>query len=392
MAAAGCVAVIGALTAAAPVAAVEVQTARVGVIVSDGALPPGSRGSTWGRVTSRPAGIDCPGACTASFPIGSVVVLTAHPKKGYAFSIWNLAKADERCDYAPACSLTIEGDELVNAAMRPGASLVETVMGAGKVVVEPVVAGRRARSCAGGFGDRNDCLQNYTDGTRVTFRAVADPAVPGARFVGWSDYRCDGRLTCTLPMRGEHQLYATFEPFLLTVLGGPFGPVTLTPPGRTCTLGPDLSASCTVPYPRNALVTLQRPPRPDDGYSHWDGACDGSALSCTVRMRKDQLVIAGTGGSGGSVTPGEVIWLEYGGPRGGRISIRPVTLQGLGAAKRCRRTCPAGGFGHGDQVEIRAEAGPGVKFRRWADSKVRTSVRRLRIGTRNPVKAIFARR
>src|SRR4051812_26114763 len=189
--AAGCVAVMGTLAAAGPVAGVAVQTARVGVIVSDGALRPTSRGSGWGRVTSSPPGIDCPGTCVASFPIGSVVVLTAHPRKGYAFARWDLAKAGERCATAPACSLTIAGDELVGAAMQPGSTLVETVMGAGKVVVEPVVAGRRARSCAGGFEGPYDCLQRYQDGTRVTFRAVADRAVPGARFVGWSDYRCD---------------------------------------------------------------------------------------------------------------------------------------------------------------------------------------------------------
>src|SRR4051794_18692030 len=131
-AAAGCAAVIGALTAAGPVAGVGVQTARVGVIVSDGARPPTSRGSDWGRVTSSPAGIDCPRTCVASFPVGSVVVLRAHPNKGYVFSHWDAA-GPASCDmWAPACSLTIEGDELVSAAMGEP-TLVETVMGAGKV-------------------------------------------------------------------------------------------------------------------------------------------------------------------------------------------------------------------------------------------------------------------
>jgi len=390
---AGCAALIGALSSAAPVAGVEVQTARVGVIVSDGSYPPGSRGSTWGRVTSSPAGIDCPGACAASFPIGSVVVLRAQPKQDHTFQAWTVVGPGESCNmWAPACSLTITGDVLANAVMQE-TGVLETVIGAGKVVVAPVVAGRRARSCAGGFDGPHDCRQTYKDGTRVTFRAVADAAVPGARFVGWSDYRCDGRLSCTLPMRGEHQLTATFEPFFLRVFGGDASAVSLTPPGRICTFGSDPAASCTVPYPRNTLVTLRRPPRPVDVPSSWDGGgCDGPALSCMVRMRKDVSVVAGVGGSGGYVVAPEVIWLEYGGPRGGRISIRPLTLQGSGAAKQCRRTCSAGGFGHGDQVEIRAQAGPGVKFRRWADSKVRTSVRRLRIGARNPVKAIFARR
>src|SRR5690242_6410309 len=36
-----------------------------------------------GRVTSQPAGIDCPGTCTATFAQGAT--LTAQPAPGYAF-------------------------------------------------------------------------------------------------------------------------------------------------------------------------------------------------------------------------------------------------------------------------------------------------------------------
>jgi hypothetical protein len=41
-----------------------------------------------GTVTSSPAGIDCPGACTASFPWETTIVLTA---TGDAFAGWDLA-------------------------------------------------------------------------------------------------------------------------------------------------------------------------------------------------------------------------------------------------------------------------------------------------------------
>lgn len=39
-------------------------------------------GNYGGRVTSSPAGIDCPGTCRASFPVGTQVTLTATPNAG----------------------------------------------------------------------------------------------------------------------------------------------------------------------------------------------------------------------------------------------------------------------------------------------------------------------
>ena len=44
--------------------------------------------SARGSVTSNPAGIACPGTCTASFPIGTVVTLTEAPNSGRVFSGW----------------------------------------------------------------------------------------------------------------------------------------------------------------------------------------------------------------------------------------------------------------------------------------------------------------
>ena len=47
----------------------------------------GGRGS--GRVTSRPAGIDCPSVCTADFPENGSVTLVAAPTGGSSFSGWS---------------------------------------------------------------------------------------------------------------------------------------------------------------------------------------------------------------------------------------------------------------------------------------------------------------
>jgi hypothetical protein len=47
------------------------------------------RGGAGGRVTSNPAGIDCPGDCSESFPSGISVTLTATPASGSRFVGWN---------------------------------------------------------------------------------------------------------------------------------------------------------------------------------------------------------------------------------------------------------------------------------------------------------------
>jgi subtilisin-like proprotein convertase family protein len=48
----------------------------------------GKSGAGSGTVTSVPAGIDCGGVCTASFPAGNPVVLTAAPSAGSQFALW----------------------------------------------------------------------------------------------------------------------------------------------------------------------------------------------------------------------------------------------------------------------------------------------------------------
>jgi len=64
-----------------------------------------------GRVTSTPAGIGCPGSCTAGFDRGSTVSLSERPAAGSRFVGWSGA-----CSAAAAtCSVTMSGDRSVTA-------------------------------------------------------------------------------------------------------------------------------------------------------------------------------------------------------------------------------------------------------------------------------------
>jgi phospholipase C len=62
-------------------------------------------GTSTGTVTSSPAGISCPGTCTASFVLGTVVKLTAVPAKGAYFAGWSGA-----CNGTSVCTVTMNGD------------------------------------------------------------------------------------------------------------------------------------------------------------------------------------------------------------------------------------------------------------------------------------------
>ena len=88
----------------AAVAAVAVTGAAGGETTAAGATKPTVAvvvvGS--GRVTSRPAGISCPGKCSATFAAGSSVLLTPKAKTGSRFLRWG-----GDCTGAGACKVRV---------------------------------------------------------------------------------------------------------------------------------------------------------------------------------------------------------------------------------------------------------------------------------------------
>jgi uncharacterized cupredoxin-like copper-binding protein len=64
-----------------------------------------------GTVTSSPAGISCPNTCSATFPQGKTVTLTASPATGYGFAGWSGACAGNN----PTCSTAVNGTESAQA-------------------------------------------------------------------------------------------------------------------------------------------------------------------------------------------------------------------------------------------------------------------------------------
>jgi hypothetical protein len=71
-------------------------------------------GAGTGRVVSSPSGIDCGGACTATFDYGSNVRLTATPAAGAVFRAWSGACAGQ----GRACTLKVTAATSTNAVFE----------------------------------------------------------------------------------------------------------------------------------------------------------------------------------------------------------------------------------------------------------------------------------
>jgi len=91
-------------------------------------------GAGIGTVTSSPPGIDCGAVCSAEFPEGAVVTLTASAPSGSAFIQWSGACAGS----AAACQVTMTGALAVTAEFVEGPIILYTVPRDGDTDVDPM--------------------------------------------------------------------------------------------------------------------------------------------------------------------------------------------------------------------------------------------------------------
>ena len=66
-----------------------------------------------GKATSTPAGINCGKTCSATYPSGTAVTLTATPGAGFAFTGWSGA-----CSGTGSCSVSMTAAQTVNATFK----------------------------------------------------------------------------------------------------------------------------------------------------------------------------------------------------------------------------------------------------------------------------------
>jgi sugar lactone lactonase YvrE len=146
-----------------------------------------------GTVTSSPAGIACPGTCSAVFALGTKVTLSASAALGFKFMGWSGA-----CSGTGSCVVTMSSAQSVTATFiaEPAQTLTLTTSGSGSVTSMPA-----GISCPG------TCSASFAYGTTVTL--TASPA-GGYTFAGWGG-ACSGTGACAVTMISAAGVSAGFE-------------------------------------------------------------------------------------------------------------------------------------------------------------------------------------
>jgi hypothetical protein len=145
-----------------------------------------------GIVVSEPAGISCPGTCTALFDEGQTVKLIAHPGGGSRLEGWGGA-----CSGTSDCSLVPDGTNTASATFgRANRTLSVSVAGKGKVVSTPAGIACPGR-CTGSFAVQS---------------SIALKAIPAKGYVlsSWSG-ACRGKSACKVSLNDDTNVRATFK-------------------------------------------------------------------------------------------------------------------------------------------------------------------------------------
>jgi hypothetical protein len=224
-----------------------------------------------GRVTSRPAGIDCPERCDHDVERGTEIVLTARPTQDATFAGWSGA-----CEDTGPCRLGMRRDRAVQARFR------EDTQDRARLQVEPPANGRitgpRGIDCGGA------CDADLALGAEVTLQA--EPGA-GFRFDAWGE-DCAGRGNpCTLTMGGDRTASVAFaeQPAAtvsITVTVSGEGTVTSEPPGIDC------PGTCSDEFPvdEDPLVLTPDAAAPNTPVT-WGADCAGATATCSLALDAD---------------------------------------------------------------------------------------------------------
>jgi hypothetical protein len=156
-------------------------------------------GTGTGTVTSNPTGIACGNTCTASYPQGTLVALTAVPDPGSLFVGWSGA-----CSGTGACNVAMDGARNVSARFDIRSYTLSVV----KTPLGPILGS--VTSAPAGINCGLLCANasaTFPSGTVVTLTAQA---ILTASFSGWGG-DCGGSGACVVTMDADKSVTAGFS-------------------------------------------------------------------------------------------------------------------------------------------------------------------------------------
>ena len=304
--------------------------------------PPASRtltvtrlGSGSGIVTSGPAGISCPGDCSNSYSLGTIVVLAAQAWSGSRFAGWS----GEGCSGTGTCAVTMNAARSVTATFNPVSRVLRvSKSGSGSGIVTSTPAGI---SCG------SNCYGRYFNGTTVV---LAAQAWSGSTFAGWSGEGCSGTGTCTVTMNAARSVAATFNTVSRTLSvfksGSGGGTVTSAPAGISC------GSDCYERYSNGTTVVLAAQAWSGSTFAGWSGeGCSGTG-TCTVTVNAARSVTA----TFNPVSRALRVFKSGGGS--GTVTSAPA---GISCGSDCYER-----YSDGTTVVLAAQASGGSKFAGWS--------------------------
>lgn len=224
------------------------------------------------------------GACAASYPNPTPLVIRATANSGSTFTGWSdgTGNATSCNSTAIDCSITLTA----NSAIRANFTL--PVMNSVTSSTAPANGGGGAVTCSANGGAAAAC-GSYTVGTTIVMTATPNAA---SNFTGWSGgsgnasvVACNGTTgTCSFTLTANSSLTANFTRPTLSVTVVGTGSVNSNPAGiNTCT------SNCTALFNRGTAVTLTASGANFTGWS--GGGCSGTG-SCIVPLNANTTVSA----------------------------------------------------------------------------------------------------
>jgi len=269
---------IGACSGNTPVCNITVDSAKSVTaifILNQYSLTLSKSGGGAGKVVSSPSGIDCGNACTASYPHGTALTLTATAATGSTFAGWQGACTGTEI----TCSVTIDGAKAATALFTLNQYTV-TVQKAGNssgVVV----------SSPNGIECGSTCTAVYGYGANVSLTATA---AASTRFVGWSGACTGADTVCTVTVDAAKSVTATFAlkqyPVAVHKRGNGTGVISNQPGSINC------GSTCSELSDHGTVTTFRATADPTSLFAGWQGACTNTTVTCTVTVDTANVITA----------------------------------------------------------------------------------------------------
>ncbi|MFB9311756.1 Ig-like domain-containing protein [Nocardioides plantarum] len=292
-------------------------------------------GTSTGSVVVPATGTSCTsGTCTPAFDQGDPVALVAVPGPDSRFDSWSGACTGT----ATTCVLTMDAAKNTTARFR-GVSRALAITNDGRGSITSTL---NPANCAVA-----SCAATFDNGTTV--RLYANPS-PAHHFVRWTGACAGQAQACSFVLDRDSTATAVYahDPYALNVARGGAGSGTVS----SDVAGIDCGETCSASYDAGSTVVLTATANaPGSTFAGWDGACSGTAPTCTVTMDDARDVTASF------ALTSRHLDVALRGSGKGAVTTDPAGID-------CGETCGAD-YAHGTSVTLTATPSAGSSFGGW---------------------------